>query len=214
MSPELYVLIAAIIGGLIGFASSFFTTLLTQRYQETRRKEERQWYLEDLRRTTRSEILNRRYDEAESLIKIGMEETLKIAGSIHSIARSKDMETKKARQTDLFQLAEHWDQLEEFEQLHTIVHAIGDSELIDSVINLHITYTSFLEWIEKSILADLELDDSLPISRSKINKVGDFRMEAFEFYANFFQRLDNLRSGTEPEKRSIESDRQTPKIRK
>ena len=214
MPPELYILIAAILGGLIGFVSSFFTTLLTQRYQETRRKEEREWYLEDQRRSIRSEILNRRYDEAESLIKIGMEETLKIAGSINSISRSKDMETKKARQKDLFQLAEHWNQLEEFEQLHTIVHAIGDSKLIDSVINLHITYTSFLEWIEKSILADLELDNSLPISRSKLNKVEDFRMEAFEFYANFFQRLDKLRSGTEPEKRASQSNQQASKISK
>jgi len=202
MPPELFVLIAAILGGLIGFASSFFTTLLTQRYQETRRKEEREWYLADQERNIRSEILNRRYDEAESLIKVGMEETLKIAKSIHSIARSKDLETKKIRQQGLFQIAETWDQAEEFEQLHTIVHAIGDSELIDSVINLHITYTSFLEWIEKSILADLELDDTLPISRRKMNKVDEFRMEAFEFYANFYQRLDKLRSGTEPEKRS------------
>jgi hypothetical protein len=205
MSSELNVLIAAVLGGLIGFASSFFTTLLTQRYQETKRKEEREWYLEDQQRQIRSEILNRRYDEAESLIKVGMEETLSIAKRIHSIAKSKDLEAKRARQKELFQMSEHWDQVEEFEQLHTIVHAIGDSELIDSVINLHITYTSFLEWIEKSILADLELDDSLPISRSKLNKVDDFRMEAFEFYANFYKRLDKLRSGTEPEKRSTVS---------
>ena len=202
MPPELYVLIAAVLGGLIGFVSSFFTTLLTQRYQETRRKEEREWYLADQQRRIRSEILNRRYDEAEVLIKVGMEETLNIAKSIHSIARSKDLEAKRTRQKELFQLAEHWNQVEEFEQLHTIVHAIGDSRLIDSVINLHITYTSFLEWIEKSILADLELDDTLPISRTKLNKVEDFRMEAFEFYANFFERLDKLRSGTEPEKRA------------
>jgi len=205
MPPELFVLIAAILGGLIGFASSFFTTLLTQRYQETRRKEEREWYLADQQRKIRSEILNRRYDEAESLIKIGMEETLKIAKSIHSIARSKDLETKRTRQKELFQIAETWDQAEEFEQLHTIVHAINDSKLIDSVINLHITYTSFLEWIEKSILEDLELDETLPISRRKMNKVDEFRMEAFEFYANFYQRLDKLRSGTEPEKRSTGS---------
>ena len=205
MSSELYVLIAAVLGGLIGFASSFFTTLLTQRYQETKRKEERKWYLEDQQRQIRSEILNRRYDEAESLIKVGMEKTLKIAKRIHSIAKSKDLETKRSRQQELFLVAEHWNQLEEFEQLHTIVHAIGDSELIDSVINLHITYTSFLEWIEKSILAYLELDESLPISRSKLNKVDDFRMEAFEFYANFYQRLDKLRSGTDPEKRSTDS---------
>ena len=210
MSSELYVLIAAVLGGLIGFASSFFTTLLTQRYQETKRKEERKWYLEDQQRQIRSEILNRRYDEAESLIKVGMEKTLKIAKRIHSIAKSKDLETKRSRQQELFLVAEHWNQLEEFEQLHTIVHAIGDSELIDSVINLHITYTSFLEWIEKSILADLELDESLPISRSKLNKVDDFRMEAFEFYANFYQRLDKLRSGTDPEKRSTDSKSRLP----
>ena len=205
MPPELFVLIAAILGGLIGFASSFFTTLLTQRYQETKRKEEREWYLADQERNIRSEILNRRYDEAESLIKVGMEETLKIAKSIHSIARSKDLETKRSRQKELFQIAETWDHAEEFEQLHTIVHAINDSKLIDSVINLHITYTSFLEWIEKSIISDLELDDTMPISRSKMNKVDEFRMEAFEFYANFYQRLDKLRSGTEPEKRSAGS---------
>ena len=205
MPPELFVLIAAILGGLIGFASSFFTTVLTQRFQETKRKEEREWYLADQQRKIRSEILNRRYDEAESLIKVGMEETLKIAKSIHSIARSKDLETKRTRQKELFQIAETWDQAEEFEQLHTIVHAINDSKLIDSVINLHITYTSFLEWSEKSILADLELDDTLPISRRKMNKVDEFRMEAFEFYANFYQRLDKLRSGTEPEKRSTGS---------
>jgi hypothetical protein len=30
--------------------------------------------------------------------------------------------------------------------------------------------------------------------------VDDFRMEAFEHYANFYQRLDKLRSGTYPEK--------------
>jgi len=210
MPPELFVLIAAILGGLIGFASSFFTTLLTQRYQETRRKEEREWYLQDQERKIRLDILNRRYDEAESLIKVGMEETLKIAKSIHSIARSKDIETKRTRQKDLFEIAETWDQAEEFEQLHTIVHAISDSKLIDSVINLHITYTSFLEWIEKSILADLELDDTMPISRSKTNKVDEFRMEAFEFYANFYQRLDKLRSGTEPEKRSTGSKQSSP----
>ena len=55
-------------------------------------------------------------------------------------------------------------QVEEFKQLHTIVHTIGDSELIDSVINLHVTYTSFLGWIERSLIADLELDDTLPIT--------------------------------------------------
>ena len=208
MPPELYVLLAAVLGGLIGFASSFFTTLLTQRYQETKRKEEREWYLADQQRQFRSEILNRRYDEAESLIKVGMEKTLSIAKRLHSIAKSKDLETKRSRQQELFLVAEHWNQVEEFEQLHTIVHAIGDSELIDSVINLHITYTSFLEWIETSILADLELDETLPISRSKLNKVDDFRMEAFEFYANFYQRLDKLRSGTNPEKRS--TDRISP----
>lgn len=200
MAPEGYVLVAAIVGGLIGFVSSFFTTLLSQRYQEAKRKEERGWYLADQQREIRSEILNRRYDQAESLIKFGMAEILKIAKIIHSIAASKDMETKRTRQAELFQLSEGWDQVEEFDQLHTIVHAIGDSELIDSVINLHITYTSFLEWTEKSILADLELDDSLPITRSKLNKVDDFRMEASEYYANFYRRLDTLRSGTYPEK--------------
>jgi len=201
MPPEFYVLIAAVIGGMIGFASSFFTTLLTQRYQETQRKEEREWYLVDQRRKIRLDILNRRYDEAEALIKVGMEGMLKIAKCIHSIANSKDLETKQARQKDLFVHAEHWKQLEEFEQLHTIVYAIGDGLLIDSVINLHVTYTTFLEWVEKSILADLELDDTLPIPRDKINKAEDFRMEAFDYYASFFQRLDKLRSGTEPEKR-------------
>ena len=211
MPPELYVLIAAVIGGLIGFASSFFTTLLTQRYQETKRKEEREWYLADQQRKIRSEILNRRYDEAEALIKVGMEETLQIAKSINSIARSKDLDTKRSRQKDLFQLAEHWNQVEEFEQLHTIVHAIGDSELIDSVINLHITYTTFLEWIETSILSDLELDDTLPISRTRLNKVDDFRMEAFEFYASFYRRLDQLRSGTDPEKRSEDKSKPVSK---
>jgi hypothetical protein len=205
MAPEVYVLLAAVLGGLIGFVSSFFTTLLTQRYQEKKRIEERQWYLADQQRNIRSEILNRRYDEAENLIKVGMEETLDIAKSIHTMARSKDLEVRRTKQKELFQQAEHWNQVEEFEQLHTIVHAIGDSELIDSVINLHITYTSFLEWIEKNILADLELDDTFSITRSRLNKVDDFRMEAFEFYANFFQRLDKLRSGTEPVKRSSKS---------
>ncbi|MFL7892865.1 MAG: hypothetical protein ACK2UM_04020 [Anaerolineales bacterium] len=209
MAPEGYVLIAAIVGGLIGFISSFFTTLLTQRYQEAKRKEEREWYLADQQREIRFEILNRRYDEAESLITFGMEEILKIAKMIHSAAASKDMETKRTRQAELFQFSEGWDQVEEFEQLHTIVHAIGDSELIDSVINLHITYTSFLEWTEKSILADLELDDSLPITRSKLNKVDDFRMEAFEYYANFYRRLDTLRSGADPEKWPAQGKKQS-----
>lgn len=202
MAPEGYVLIAAILGGLIGFASSFFTTLITQRYQETKRREERQWHLEDKRRMIRSEILNRRYDEAETLIKSGMGQILKISKIIQSTARSRDLENKRKRQEELFQLSEHWDQVGEFEQLHTIVHAIGDSQLVDSVINLHIAYTSFLEWIDKSIIADLALDDSLPITKSKLNKVEDFRMEAFEFYAAFYERLDQLRSGVNPEKRS------------
>ncbi len=47
MSSEVYVVIGAILGGLIGFASSFFTTLLTQRHVTQRRKEERDWHLED-----------------------------------------------------------------------------------------------------------------------------------------------------------------------
>ena len=205
MAPEVYVLLAAVLGGLIGFVSSFFTTLLTQRYQEKKRKEEREWYLADQQQNIRSEILNRRYDEAENLIKVGMEETLDIAKSIHTMARSKDLEVRKTKQKELFQQAEQWNQVEEFEQLHTIVHAIGDSELIDSVINLHITYTSFLDWIEKNILGNLELDDTFSITKSRLNKVDDFRMEAFEFYANFFQRLDKLRSGVEPVKRSSKS---------
>jgi hypothetical protein len=200
MTPELNVLIAAILGGLIGFASSFFTTLLTQRYQEKKRQEEREWYLADQQRKIRTDILNRRYDEAESLITIGMQETLNIAKIIYSVSKSKELDTKREKQKELFELSDHWNQVEEFEQLHTIVHAIGDSELIDSVINLHITYTSFLEWIERSLIADLELDDTLPITKRKLNKVDDFRMEAYEHYAHFFQRLDKLRSGTFPEK--------------
>jgi hypothetical protein len=210
MAPEGYVLIAAILGGLIGFASSYFTTLLTQRYQQARRKEERQWHLEDQRRMIQSEILNRRYDEAETLIKSGMGQILKFSKIIQSTARSRDLENKRKRQKELFQLSEHWNQVGEFEQLHTIVHAIGDSLLVDSVINLHIAYTSFLEWIEKSIIADLALDDSISITKSKLNKVEDFRMEAFEFYAAFYERLDQLRSGVYPEKRS---SREVPSIK-
>jgi len=200
MTPELNVLIAAVLGGLIGFASSFFTTLLTQKYQETKRKEERQWYLADQQRKIRTEILNRRYDEAESLITIGMQETLNIAKVIYSVSKSKEIDTKRTKQKELFELSDQWSQVEEFEQLHTIVHAIGDSELIDSVINLHVTYTSFLGWIERSLIADLELDDTLPITKRKLNKVDDYRMETFEHYAHFFRRLDILRSGTYPEK--------------
>jgi len=212
MTPELNVLIAAILGGLIGFASSFFTTLLTQRYQETKRKEEREWYLADQQRKIRTEILNRRYDEAESLIMIGMQETLNIAKVIYSASKSRDMDTKRAKQKELFELSDQWSQVEEFEQLHTIVHAIGDSELIGSVINLHITYTSFLEWIERSLIADLELDDTLPITKRKLNKVDDYRMETFENYAHFFRRLDILRSGTYPEKSPAEVEGSSTKI--
>ena len=200
MSSEVYVVIGAILGGLIGFASSFFTTLLTQRHETQRRKEEREWHLEDQQRKIRDEILNRRYDEAEALITAVMEEILNTAGIIFSTSKSRDLDIKQAKQKELFQLLGHWNQLDEFEQLHTIVHAIGDSELIDSVINLHITYTSFMEWIDKALIADLQLDETLPITKRKLSKVDDFRMEAFEHYANFYQRLDKLRSGTYPEK--------------
>jgi hypothetical protein len=136
MSSEVYVVIGAILGGLIGFASSFFTTLLTQRHVTRRLKEEREWHLEDQQRKIRDEILNRRYDEAEALITAVMEEILHTAGIIYSASKSRDLDTKKAKQEELFQLSEHWNQIDEFEQLHTVVHAIGDSELIDSVINL------------------------------------------------------------------------------
>ncbi len=200
MAPEVYVVIGAILGGLIGFASSFFTTLLTQRYETKRRQEEREWYLTDRQRNIREEILNRRFDEAEILISTVMEEILKIAGVIYSTAKSGSSEVKLAKQEELFQLSEQWDQIEEFEQLHTIVHAIGDSQLIDSVINLQITYNTFLEWIDKSLVADLRLDETQPITKRKLNKVDDFKMEAFEHYSNFYQRLDKLRSGTHPEK--------------
>ena len=120
MTPELNVLIAAILGGLIGFASSFFTTLLTQRYQEKKRQEEREWYLADQQRKIRTGILNRRYDEAESLITIGMQETLNIAKIIYSVSKSKELDTKRGKQKELFELSDHWNQVEEFEQLHTI----------------------------------------------------------------------------------------------
>jgi hypothetical protein len=200
MTPEVYVVIGAILGGLIGFASSFFTTLLTQRHEIKKRKEEREWYLADRKQNIRDEILNRRYDEAEALISAVMEEILNIAGIILSASKSRDLDTRRARQKDLFHLSDHWNQIDEFEQLHTIVHAIGDSELIDSVINLQITYNSFMEWIDKSLVADLQLEDSLPITKRNLNKVDDFRMAAFEHYAHFYQRLDKLRSGTYPEK--------------
>jgi hypothetical protein len=57
-----------------------------------------------------------------------------------------------------------------------------------------------MEWIDKALIAALQLDETLPITKRKLNKVDDFRMEAFENYANFYQRLDTLRSGTYPEK--------------
>lgn len=94
MSSEVYVVIGAILGGLIGFASSFFTTLLTQRHVTQRRKEERDWHLEDQQRKIRDEILNRRYDEAEALITAVMEEILNIAGIILSASKSRDLEIK------------------------------------------------------------------------------------------------------------------------
>ncbi len=200
MTSEIYVVIGAILGGLIGFASSFFTTLLTQRHETKKRKEEREWYLADRQEEIRDEILNRRYDEAEALISAVMEEILLTAGMIFSAAKSGSAEIRRAKQEELFQFSDQWNQIEEFEQLHTIVHAIGDRELIDSVINLQITYNRFVEWIDKSLVADLRLDDTLPITKRMLNKVDDFKMEAFEHYANFYRRLDKLRSGTHPEK--------------
>ena len=142
-----------------------------------------------------------------------MDEILDIAEVIRSAAKSRDLDTKKEKQKELFQLADHWNQIDEFEQLHTIVHAVGDSELIESVINLHITYTSFLDWINKSLISNLELEDTLPITKRNLNKVADFRMAAYEYYANFYQRLDRLRSGTVPEKRSSVDKKSASPIR-
>lgn len=205
MSAELYVLIGAVLGGLIGLASSFFTALLNQRQETRRRRAERNWFLEDQERKTRNDILNRRYNEAEALITAVMEEILNTGGIIYSAAKSKSPKIKRQKLNQLFQLWDHWKQIDEFEQLHTIVHAIGDSELINSVINLQITYNAFMDWIDYSLVSELQLDDSRTIPKRKLNKVDDFKMEAFEHYAHFYRRLDLLRSGISPEKYPLES---------
>ena len=129
-----------------------------------------------------------------------MEEILKTTGVVYSAAKSSSAKIKRERLRALFQLSEQWDQIEEFEQLHTIVCGTGDSQLIDSVINLQITYHTLLEWIDKSLLADLRLDETLPITKRKLSRVDEFKTEAFDHYSNFYQRLDKLRSGTSPEK--------------
>jgi hypothetical protein len=129
-----------------------------------------------------------------------MEEILKTTGLVHSAAKSSSADIKQERLRALFQLSEQWDQIEEFEQLHTIVCGIGDSKLITLSINLQITYNTLMEWIDKSLLADLRLDETLPITKRKLGKVDDFKTEAFDHYADFYQRLDKLRSGTSPKK--------------
>jgi hypothetical protein len=183
------------IGALIALISSLLAIIVVTFLANRRMNKERTLQKIEQQRRERNDELMPRIKEAQISVDTINSEILQIVERFY-IAKRAQNEDENTYNTTINMLRDqlvNFQSLNEMDQLLTVVHAIGDEELINLAGEMNGVHNGLLGWIERLMSRNAH---GVSFSMEDTQIIETARSDTLFNYGKFYRRLEKLRYGT------------------
>lgn len=183
------------IGALIALISSLLVMIVVTFLANRRMNKERILQTIDQQRKERNDELMPRIKEAQVSVDTINNEILQIVERFY-IAKRAQNEDENTYNTTINMLRDqlvNFQSLNEMDQLLTVVHAIGDEDLINLAGEMNGVHNGLLGWIERLMSRNAH---GIKFSMDDTQIIEAARSDTLFNYGKFFRRLEKMRYGT------------------
>ena len=183
------------IGALIALISSLLAIIVVTFLANRRMNKERTLQKIEQQRRERNDELMPRIKEAQISVDTINSEILQIVERFY-IAKRAQNEDENTYNTTINMLRDqlvNFQSLNEMDQLLTVVHAIGDEELINLAGEMNGVHNGLLGWIERLMSRNAH---GVSYSMEDTQIIETARSDTLFNYGKFYRRLEKLRYGT------------------
>ena len=183
------------IGALIALISSLAAIIVVTFLANRRMNKERALQKIEQQRKERNDQLMPRIKEAQISVDTINSEILQIVERfyISKRAQNEDENTYKTTINMLRDQLVNFQSLNEMDQLLTVVHAIGDEELINLAGEMNGVHNGLLGWIERLMSRN---SHGISFNMEDTQIIEAARSDTLFNYGKFYRRLEKLRYGT------------------
>jgi hypothetical protein len=183
------------IGALIALISSLLAIIVVTFLANRRMNMERAIQKIEQQRKERNDVLMPRIKEAQISVDTINSEILQIVERFY-IAKRAQNEDENTYNTTINMLRDqlvNFQSLNEMDQLLTVVHAIGDEELINLAGEMNGVHNGLLGWIERLMSRNAQ---GISFNMEDTQIIEAARSDTLFNYGKFYRRLEKLRYGT------------------
>ena len=183
------------IGALIALISSLLAIIVVTFLANRRMNMERAIQKIEQQRKERNDVLMPRIKEAQISVDSINSEILQIVERFY-IAKRAQNEDENTYNTTINMLRDqlvNFQSLNEMDQLLTVVHAIGDEELINLAGEMNGVHNGLLGWIERLMSRNAH---GISFNMEDTQIIEAARSDTLFNYGKFYRRLEKLRYGT------------------
>ena len=183
------------IGALIALISSLAVMIVVTFLANRRMNNERKLLKIDQERKARNDDLMPRIKEAQISVDTINNEILQIVERFYIAkrAQNEDEDTYKTTINLLRDQLVNFKSLNEMDQLLTMVHAIGDEDLINLAGEMNGVHNGLLGWIERLMSRNVH---GISFNMEDTQVIETARSDTLFNYGKFYRRLEKLRYGT------------------
>ena len=183
------------IGALIALISSLAVMIVVTFLANRRMNNERKLQKIDQERKERNDDLMPRINEAQISVDTINNEILQIVERFYIAkrAQNEDENTYKTTINLLRDQLVNFKSLNEMDQLLTMVHAIGDEDLINLAGEMNGVHNGLLGWIERLMSRNVH---GISFNMEDTQIIETARSDTLFNYGKFYRRLEKLRYGT------------------
>ena len=183
------------IGALIALISSLAVMIVVTFLANRRMNNERKLQKIDQERKERNDDLMPRIKEAQISVDTVNNEILQIVERFYIAkrAQNKDENTYKTTINLLRDQLVNFKSLNEMDQLLTMVHTIGDEDLINLAGEMNGVHNGLLGWIERLMSRNVH---GISFNMEDTQVIETARSDTLFDYGKFYRRLEKLRYGT------------------
>ncbi len=183
------------IGALIALISSLAVMIVVTFLANRRINNERKLQKIDQERKERNDDLMPRINEAQISVDTINNEILQIVERFY-IAKRAQNEDENTYKTTINMLRDqlvNFQSLNEMDQLLTVVHTIGDEDLINLAGEMNGVHNGLLGWIERLMSRNVH---GISFNMEDTQVIETARSDTLFNYGKFYRRLEKLRYGT------------------
>jgi hypothetical protein len=183
------------VGALIALISSLLAIIVVTFFANRRMNKERDLQKIEQQRKERNDELMPRIKEAQISVDTINSEILQIVERFY-IAKRAQNEDENTYKTTINMLRDqlvNFKSLNEMDQMLTVVHAIGDEDLINLAGEMNGVHNGLLGWIERLMSRN---SHGISFNMEDTQIIEAARSDMLFNYGKFYRRLEKLRYGT------------------